>query len=421
VGGSADVRDSVDVTRLIHKVYQYRTDEEIEEGLCARLSWVMEARDIVAQVEQLLPALTNILVYTETEMLYLTREVIRLCMSSRAFASRFICCLRTQWPQEGGFAQRLEHVMCCLDFDPASTLHARVAKLIWLATLAITLSGTHSARTQGSLEEEHVVGEKHLLALALQPSTNKYLCHVPLKEALERSLRIDPQHLTSRALVMPFVTGTGGAAHSRLVLCRRQELAVVTEPLQQHLLLAPGRYTVEVTNLDTATGGTPRVADVLFKVQLPACQPDALKCVACSGEAVVLHLEVLEHVEPPTSPALPSARIAARQPGIAAAMAKGGGEICEEVRSKGRIEASQAATNLGKVHVLVTWKDDYQLAFAVELAVRVELPDTLPVHLPDSLPHTLRYPQVHLSFMHTHTHTHIHTNTHTHTHTHTRR
>ena len=32
VGVASDL-DALDVTRLLHKVYQYRTDEEIEEGL----------------------------------------------------------------------------------------------------------------------------------------------------------------------------------------------------------------------------------------------------------------------------------------------------------------------------------------------------------------------------------------------------
>ena len=80
----------LDVTRLLHKVYQYRTDQEIEEGLCARLSTVSERRSILPQVEQMLPALTNVILYCEDEMVYLTRELTRLCMSSLHFASRFL-------------------------------------------------------------------------------------------------------------------------------------------------------------------------------------------------------------------------------------------------------------------------------------------------------------------------------------------
>lgn len=89
VGSGADGADALDVTRLLHKVYQYRTDAEIEEGLCARLSTV-EARDILPQVERLLPALTNLVLYSPTEMVYLTRELMRLCTSSLHFASRFM-------------------------------------------------------------------------------------------------------------------------------------------------------------------------------------------------------------------------------------------------------------------------------------------------------------------------------------------
>lgn len=89
VGSGADGADTLDVTRLLHKVYQYRTDSEIEEGLCARLSTV-EASDILPQVERLLPALTNLVLYSPTEMVYLTRELMRLCTSSLHFASRFM-------------------------------------------------------------------------------------------------------------------------------------------------------------------------------------------------------------------------------------------------------------------------------------------------------------------------------------------
>ena len=89
VGVAAD-SDALDVTRLLHKVYQYRTDEEIEEGLCARLSTVQETRSILPQVQQMLPALTNVILYCDTEMVYLTRELMRLCMSSLHFASRFL-------------------------------------------------------------------------------------------------------------------------------------------------------------------------------------------------------------------------------------------------------------------------------------------------------------------------------------------
>ena len=88
--GVASEADVLDVTRLLHKVYQYRTDQEIEEGLCARLSTVSERRSILPQVEQMLPALTNVILYCEDEMVYLTRELTRLCMSSLHFASRFL-------------------------------------------------------------------------------------------------------------------------------------------------------------------------------------------------------------------------------------------------------------------------------------------------------------------------------------------
>jgi hypothetical protein len=88
--GVASDSDALDVTRLLHKVYQYRTDEEIEEGLCARLSTVQETRSILPQVQQMLPALTNVILYCDTEMVYLTRELMRLCMSSLHFASRFL-------------------------------------------------------------------------------------------------------------------------------------------------------------------------------------------------------------------------------------------------------------------------------------------------------------------------------------------
>ena len=99
VGGVSDSGDAVDIARLLHKVYQYRSDAEIEEGLCARLSTVLDqqARDILPQVERMLPALTNIILYSEEEMVYLTREIVRLCMSSLHFASRFMWCLRTSW------------------------------------------------------------------------------------------------------------------------------------------------------------------------------------------------------------------------------------------------------------------------------------------------------------------------------------
>ena len=88
--GVASEAEALDVTRLLHKVYQYRTDEEIEEGLCARLSTVGDRHMILHQVEQMLPALTNVILYCEDEMVYLTRELTRLCMSSLHFTSRFL-------------------------------------------------------------------------------------------------------------------------------------------------------------------------------------------------------------------------------------------------------------------------------------------------------------------------------------------
>ena len=138
VGGGADGSDTLDVTRLLHKVYQYRTDAEIEEGLCARLSTV-EARSVVAQVERMLPALTNIILYSQDEMVYLTREIVRLCMCSLHFASRFLWCLRTAWPREAGFVDRLQLAMHTSHFQ--SAFEGRLGKLLWLATYAITLKG----------------------------------------------------------------------------------------------------------------------------------------------------------------------------------------------------------------------------------------------------------------------------------------
>jgi hypothetical protein len=92
VGGAYDSNESVNVARLLHKVYQYRTDSEIEEGFCARLSTLLDqqACHILPQVERMLPALTKIIVYSETEMGYLTREIVRLCTSSLHLASRFM-------------------------------------------------------------------------------------------------------------------------------------------------------------------------------------------------------------------------------------------------------------------------------------------------------------------------------------------
>ena len=74
----------VDVTKLLHKIYLYRDDDEIEEGLCCRLFTVIEGA--VPQVEFLLPTLTAMVLHTESGMRFLTRELVRLCMMSTHFA-----------------------------------------------------------------------------------------------------------------------------------------------------------------------------------------------------------------------------------------------------------------------------------------------------------------------------------------------
>eukprot|EP00286_Rhodomonas_abbreviata_P022072 CAMPEP_0181311640 /NCGR_PEP_ID=MMETSP1101-20121128/13253_1 /TAXON_ID=46948 /ORGANISM="Rhodomonas abbreviata, Strain Caron Lab Isolate" /LENGTH=262 /DNA_ID=CAMNT_0023418401 /DNA_START=364 /DNA_END=1149 /DNA_ORIENTATION=- len=67
----------IDVTRLLQKICKYRDDDEIEEGLCSRLSSV--APSALSQVELLLPALANTVLHAEEEMVYLTRELVRMC------------------------------------------------------------------------------------------------------------------------------------------------------------------------------------------------------------------------------------------------------------------------------------------------------------------------------------------------------
>ena len=324
--------DAIDVSRLLHKVFQYRSDAEIEEGLCARLSTVLEAGNILAQVERMLPALTNIILHSEPEMLFLTREIVRLCMSSMHFASRFMWCLRTAWPKEAGFAHKLQQVMCNSDFS--NPVNARLTKLIWLATYALSFTGAETAPGK-RWEEEH-----ELLSLAIEPGFNKYV----LRAALLRRLRLNDERVTSRALLMPFVACAPSTRppYSVLVLSKQQELAVVTEPMQERLELEPGRYTLEVSNLDS-TSGSNRQAEVLFAIELPGCSPDALTEVVRSGESVVLHLEV------PLS-------------------MTSQGEECAG-------NAGDGVRNVGKVRVMVKWKDDYQLAFSVRISLRVELPD----------------------------------------------
>lgn len=329
-GPASNSPDSMDVSRLLHKVFQYRSDAEIEEGLCARLSTVPGA-SILAQVERMLPALTNIVLYSEQEMVFLTREIIRLCMSSIHFASRFMWCLRTAWPKEAGFAHKLQQVMCTSDFS--MPVNARLAKLIWLATYAVSFAGAETA-PERRWEEEH-----ELLSLATEPF-NRYV----LKAALARRLRLIEQRLAASAHLMPFVACTPSTRppYSLLVLSKQHELAVVTEPMQERLELEPGRYTLEITNLESASGSN-RQAAVFFAIELPGCSPEALEAEASSGESVVLHLEV------PTSMASHGEERACKE-----------GEVVEVV---------------GKVRVIVKWKDDYQLAFSVRLSLRVELPD----------------------------------------------
>jgi len=123
-------------------------------------------------------------------------------------------------------------------------------------------------------------------------------------------------------------------------------------------VLEPGRYTVEVTNLDAPTGST-RQATVLFAVELPGCSPEALTEVAGSGESVVLHLEV-------------SAAARGRQD---EARPADGVEPARRGESEAAAAGADGAKNVGKVRVMVQWRDDYQLAFSVRLNVRVELPD----------------------------------------------
>jgi len=74
---------------------------------------------------------------------------------------------------------------------------------------------------------------------------------------------------------------------------------------------------------------------------------------------VLLRLEV-PHVVQPSAHLQPTPHSAACAPGGGRG-GEGGGEW------EGRHE--------GKVRVMVQWRDDYQLAFAVELQVRMELPD----------------------------------------------
>ena len=331
VGGVSDSGDAVDVARLLHKVYQYRSDAEIEEGLCARLSTVLDqqARDILPQVERMLPALTNVILYSEEEMVYLTREIVRLCMSSLHFASRFMWCLRTSWPKEPRFAEKVQQNMCTSTFD--SPLDKRLAKLLWLATIAITLTASDSGR------EDLWKDEYHLLSLAVEPGFNKY----EFKAAVARALRLTENNLTANlaanALFIPFVACASCTRppHSCLVLNRRQELAVVTEPLQERLTLGPGRYTLEVVNLDTGSGST-RVARILFAVELPGCVAEAFTELAGSGESVVLHLDV---------PA-PSGKDGSSIPGASAAS---------------EAAAGPKNSNMASVRVMVSWRDDYQV------------------------------------------------------------
>ncbi len=167
--------------------------------------------------------------------------------------------------------------------------------------------------------------------------------------------------LASRALLIPLVTCSPSStpAHSCLVLSKRQELAVATEPMQERLVLQPGRYSVEVMNLDSG-GGSKRTAKVLFTLELPGCAADAWTQEVVSGESVMLHLEV--PVLPP-----PGAPHGGRVSGSPLQRGQGG---APDISSSG-----ETASTCAKIRVLVQWKDDYQLAFAVRLVVRLELPD----------------------------------------------
>ena len=179
-----------------------------------------------------------------------------------------------------------------------------------------------------------------------------------------RTLRVSDDSLASRALLVPFVTCSHCSvpAHSCLVLSKHQDLAVATEPMQERLLLQPGRYSVEVINLDCAAGSK-RTAKVLFALELPGCSPEATTQEVVTGESVVLRLEV---------PVL--ARTGASRAGVPHAARAAG---AQQHRGQGVVEDASSGADGGcaKVRVMVQWKDDYQLAFAVRLVVRLELPD----------------------------------------------
>jgi hypothetical protein len=179
-----------------------------------------------------------------------------------------------------------------------------------------------------------------------------------------RTLRVSDDSLASRALLVPFVTCSPCSvpAHSCLVLSKHQDLAVATEPMQERLLLQPGRYSIEVINLDSG-GGSKRTAKVLFALELPGCSPEATTQEVVTGESVVLHLEV---------PVL--ARPGASRAGVPHA-ARAAGAL--QLRGQGVVGDERGAADgaCAKVRVMVQWKDDYQLAFAVRLVVRLELPD----------------------------------------------
>ena len=178
-----------------------------------------------------------------------------------------------------------------------------------------------------------------------------------------RTLRVSDDSLASRALLVPFVTCSPCSvpAHSCLVLSKHQDLAVATEPMQERLLLQPGRYSIEVINLDSG-GGSKRTAKVLFALELPGCSPEATTQEVVTGESVVLHLEV---------PVL--ARPGASRAGVPHA-ARAAGAL--QLRGQGVVGDERGAADgaCAKVRVMVQWKDDYQLAFAVRLVVRLELP-----------------------------------------------
>jgi len=132
----------------------------------------------------------------------------------------------------------------------------------------------------------------------------------------------------------------------------------MAEPMQERLELGPGRYTIEVANLHDG-GGSARVAKVMFALELPDGYDEALTQEASSGESVLLHLEVPE-VAPSPGTGLASAP--------ANVLGAGGGDAA--------VAASRVAgAVLARLRVMVQWRDDYQLAFAVRLVVRLELPD----------------------------------------------